>query len=112
MSTRRGGPLRTGPQPDPWFEMSNDLLCEASLDGYFTQLNNAWERCLGFPRDRLMARPFVEFIHPDDVERTVELCGRLPDGAGEVVNFENRYRTSSGDWRWLLWSARWDKERI
>lgn len=97
---------------DQWFEMSNDLLCTASLDGYFTQLNPAWEQCLGFTRDELMARPYVDFIHPNDVEATFAAAGHLGEGPSQIVNFENRYRAEDGHWRWLLWSARSDGEWI
>ncbi|MHB1716752.1 MAG: PAS domain-containing protein [Acidimicrobiales bacterium] len=53
-----------------WFEMSNDLLVEASLDGYFTRLSEQWEHTFGWSRPELMARPFRELIHPDDRDAT------------------------------------------
>ena len=48
--------------------MSLDMLGTASLDGYFTHLNPAWERTLGWTAEQLMAEPFIAFVHPDDVE--------------------------------------------
>jgi PAS domain-containing protein len=57
------------------FEGSRDLVCTASLDGYFLSLNAGWERLLGWTRGELMARPFVEFVHPDDVESSPSLRG-------------------------------------
>lgn len=95
-----------------WFEMSNDMLCEASLDGYFTRLNDAWERCLGFTRAELMARPHTELIHPEDVEATLAAAGGLAAGDSELFDFTNRYATKDGGWRWLLWSARSDGEKV
>jgi diguanylate cyclase (GGDEF)-like protein/PAS domain S-box-containing protein len=99
-------------KPDAWFDMSNDLVCEASLDGFFTRLNGSWEQCLGFSTEELMARPYLELIHPDDVEPTIAAAGSLAAGPSDVVNFENRYRTKDGEWRWLLWSAHSDGEKI
>jgi diguanylate cyclase (GGDEF)-like protein/PAS domain S-box-containing protein len=92
--------------------MSNDLACEANLDGYFTRLNRSWEICLGFSPQELKARPYLEFIHPQDREPTLAAAGSLAEGPTDVVNFENRYATKDGGWRWLLWSARSDGERI
>ena len=40
-------------------------------DGYFTQLNPAWEGWLGWTREELMAEPFISFVHPDDVKATL-----------------------------------------
>jgi diguanylate cyclase (GGDEF)-like protein/PAS domain S-box-containing protein len=94
-----------------WFEMSNDMLVEASLDGYFTRLSQRWEHCLGWTREELMSRPFREFIHPDDLESTMVRAVALDERPGEVINFENRYRAKDGSWRWLLWSARSDEQR-
>jgi diguanylate cyclase (GGDEF)-like protein/PAS domain S-box-containing protein len=94
-----------------WFEMSNDMLAEASLDGYFTRLSSRWELCLGWTREELMSRPFREFIHPDDLHSTMVIALALDAQPDEVVNFENRYRAKDGSWRWLLWSARSDEHR-
>jgi diguanylate cyclase (GGDEF)-like protein/PAS domain S-box-containing protein len=97
---------------DIWFDMSNALVCEASLDGYLTRLNKAWEEFLGFSAAELMSRPYVEFVHPDDVGPTIDLVGSLAAGPSDVVNFEFRCATKDGGWRWLLWSARSDGEKV
>jgi diguanylate cyclase (GGDEF)-like protein/PAS domain S-box-containing protein len=94
-----------------WFEMSNEMLVEASLDGYFLRLSDRWEQTLGWTREELMSRPFREFIHPDDREKTQPLADALDRQPGEVVDFENRYRAKDGSYRWLLWRARSDDQR-
>ncbi|MDQ6816230.1 MAG: sensor domain-containing diguanylate cyclase [Actinomycetota bacterium] len=103
---------RLNAEADRWFEMSNDMLATASLDGYFTRLNASWERSLGYSTTELMSRPYIELIHPNDLQPTIEAAGSLAAGPSEVVNFENRYRTKDGRWRWLLWSARSDGQQI
>jgi len=103
---------RATAQSERWFEMSNDMLATASLDGYFTRLNPAWERGLGHGAQELMSRPYVELVHPEDLQTTLEAAGSLAEGPSEIVGFENRYQTRDGQWRWLLWSARSDGKRV
>ena len=53
-----------------------------------------------------MAEPFISFIHPDDVETTLQKAGRLAaPGGTAVVGFENRYRTRDGGYRVLEWAG-------
>src|ERR1700756_3338935 len=52
-------------------EMSLDLICTASFDGHFVDVNPAWKDVFGYESDELTTQPFVDFIHPDDLERTV-----------------------------------------
>lgn len=94
-----------------WFERSNELLAEASLDGWFVRLSSGWEDALGWTREELMSRPFLHFVHPEDRAATIALRDRLDMAPGEVVDFENRYVTKDGGHRWLLWRARSDRER-
>ena len=88
-----------------FFELSLDLLCIANLDGYFTRVNQAFERTLGFTNAELMSRPFIEFVHPDDRARTLEAFHTHKLGQ-DVSEFETRYLCSDGRVRWLQWSAR------
>ena len=82
------------------------MLGTASMDGYFTELNPAWERWLGWTCEELMAEPFISFVHPDDVEATLaRTAGLAEPDSGSVVAFENRYRTRDGDYRDLQWTT-------
>jgi PAS domain S-box-containing protein len=92
---------------DKFFDMSLDMLCIAGTDGYFKRVNPAWEKTLGYTRDELLARPYVEFIHPDDREKTAARAGDLARGE-DIVSFENRYVCKYGTYRWFFWKATFD----
>jgi PAS domain S-box-containing protein len=89
---------------EPFFEVSIDMLCCLGFNGHFTKLNPAWERTLGFSRQELMSRPFIEFVHPDDRARTLAQNAAVR-GGGQALGFENRYRCKDGSYRWLHWNA-------
>jgi len=94
---------------DRFFEVSIDMLCVLGFNGYFRRVNPAWERILGFTRVELTSRPFIEFVHPDDRERTLAQNGSVR-GGGQALSFENRYRCKDGSYRWLHWNATPDLE--
>jgi PAS domain S-box-containing protein len=92
------------PSTDPFFELSLDMLCIAGTDGFFKRINPAFERVLGYGHDELVSRPFVEFVHPDDVGSTIREIESL-DAGRPTVMFENRYLDKSGEERWIQWNA-------
>lgn len=89
---------------DRFFEISIDLLCFLDFNGHFKRLNPAWERTLGFTRAELMSRPFIEFVHPDDRERTLKQNAEVRAG-GQALSFENRYLCKDGSYKWFRWNA-------
>jgi PAS domain S-box-containing protein len=89
---------------DRFFATSIDMLCFLDFSGYFKRLNPAWERTLGFTREELMSRPFIEFVHPDDRERTLKQNAAVRAG-GQALSFENRYLCKDGSFRWFRWNA-------
>ena len=90
---------------DAVFQTLPDLLCIAGFDGRFQVLNPAWERVLGWTVEELCARPYVEFIHPDDRQPTLAEHDRQTQRGKPVVSFENRYRCRDGGYRWLQWNS-------
>ena len=88
------------------------MCCVANFDGYFTRVNAAWTESLGYTADELMEKPYFEFVHPDDLERTEVEAAGLADPEHSTVHFENRYRAKDGSWHWLLWSSRSDGKAI
>ena len=89
---------------DRFFANSIDMLCFLDFNGHFKRLNPAWEQTLGFTREELMSRPFIEFVHPDDRERTLKQNADVRAG-GKALAFENRYLCKDGSYRWFRWNA-------
>jgi PAS domain S-box-containing protein len=97
---------------DRFFAASIDMLCFLDFNGYFKNINPAWERTLGYTRKELMSRPFIEFVHPDDRERTLKQNAQVR-GGGQALAFENRYLCKDGSFRWFRWNAAPDSfERV
>ncbi|NQY80362.1 MAG: PAS domain S-box protein [Candidatus Caenarcaniphilales bacterium] len=92
------------------FNLSTDLMCTASTEGYFLELNTAWEQALGYTRDELKAKPFVNFIHEDDRIRTLDETKKLFKDNYRSINFINRYIKKDGSIIYLSWRASLLKE--
>jgi PAS domain S-box-containing protein len=86
------------------FIRSIDLVCAANINGYFVKVNPAFSIVLGWSNKELTEKPFIEFIHPDDRIDTIEQMSKLSKGL-RVINFKNRYRTKSGDYKVLSWTV-------
>lgn len=56
---------------DRLFDLSLDMLGTGTAEGYFSRLNPAWERTLGWTTQELMSEPYIAFVHPDDVGATL-----------------------------------------
>ena len=103
-ATEREARRRARELEDRFFDVSIDMLCFLDFSGYFKRLNPAWERTLGFTREELCSKPFIEFVHPDDRERTLAQNGKVKVG-GHALAFENRYLCKDGSYKWFLWNA-------
>jgi diguanylate cyclase (GGDEF)-like protein/PAS domain S-box-containing protein len=93
---------------DRFFDEALDLFCVARPDGYFVHLNPRWQ-LLGYEQSELLQRPFLEFVHPQDRESTLQVFQKLLLGK-DLAQFANRYRRGDGEYLWLSWTARRDSQ--
>jgi PAS domain S-box-containing protein len=89
---------------DRFFTVSLDMLCIVDTDGWFHELNPAWEKILGYRKDELMTHQFLDFVHPDDLQITKEAIAKLKNHE-EILHFTNRYRCRDGSYRQMEWQA-------
>jgi PAS domain S-box-containing protein len=89
---------------EDYFSKSLYLSCIADTDGYFRRLNPEWEKTLGYTLADLEGSRFLDFVHPDDLPRTLAVMGDLANKKN-VVDFTNRFRHKDGSYRWIEWRS-------
>ncbi|SMB87902.1 PAS domain S-box-containing protein/diguanylate cyclase (GGDEF) domain-containing protein [Desulfonispora thiosulfatigenes DSM 11270] len=96
---------------DRFFSINLDLLCISDLAGNFIRLNKEWEWVLGYPLEEIENKNILDFIHPEDIEPTMNALEKLGNNK-QVFNFINRYRRQDGTYRYIEWRSQPDGELI
>jgi PAS domain S-box-containing protein len=89
---------------DRLFNLSPDLIAVADFEGHFRRVNPAVEHVLGYTKQELLARPYLDFVHPEDRERAASEGLALEQG-DSTLSFENRYVRKDGSSRVLEWTS-------
>ncbi len=91
--------------------LSHDLLAVARPDGLLEAVNPLWTELLGWTEKDLVGRSFVEFTHPDDLQRTLEVFAGILQ-APLAKPYEYRFRHRDGSYRRVAWTATFDGGRV
>jgi PAS domain S-box-containing protein len=89
---------------DRLFNLSIDMMAVAGFDGYFKQVNPSWTRILGWTAEEMTSKPYLEFVHPDDIKITIEAGEQLKQSRS-LFAFKNRYKKKDGTYLWLSWNS-------
>ena len=94
---------------EQFFNLSLDYLCVGNTSGLFETLSPAFSRELGYSDRELKSKPFFDFIHDDDIDKTKNEIGKLSQGITSI-NFETRFKCKDGGYKLLNWNASPDAE--
>ncbi|MCF8298323.1 MAG: PAS domain S-box protein [Saprospiraceae bacterium] len=88
------------------FNMSESMICVADINtATFKFINPAFKKVLGYDDEELLSKPFLDFIHPDDIKSTIDVIEKnLKAGIPEIY-FENRYKRKDGSYCYLAWNS-------
>ena len=90
-----------------------DLLLDAVFlvreDGVIAFVNPASTALLGYQPQEMIGRSLRDFIHPQDISRTVAEMGHVMGGRASC-GFENRYLRKDGSVVHFMWNAYWSPE--
>jgi PAS domain S-box-containing protein len=89
---------------DRIFNLSPNLVAVANFDGHFTRVNPAAEQVLGYTQEELLARPYLDFVHPHDRESTAAEAAAIGQRK-TTLSFHNRFLRKDGSLRILEWPA-------
>ena len=86
------------------FEESLDFLCICGSDGHFIKVNPVFITTLGYTEQELLSKPFIDFVHPEDLAKTKNEFENIAKGT-ICINFENRYIKKNGEVMYLQWKS-------
>ncbi|TMB66032.1 MAG: PAS domain S-box protein [Chloroflexi bacterium] len=89
---------------DRAFTLSQDMLAIIGFDGEFRRANPTFCGTLHFTESELMAIPYIELVHPEDLNAFGSELHRLASGS-PVKGFEMRMRGRDGSYRWTQWNG-------
>ena len=72
-------------------------------------VTGACERIFGYTPSEMVGKRMLDFVHPEDRERTVQSIDRVMNGYLQRY-FENRYIRKDGHVVYISWSASWSEE--
>jgi PAS domain S-box-containing protein len=88
---------------DRIWNVSEDLLGVSNVEGYFTSINPAWTKLLGWTEDEIKSMHVSELRHPEDALHSMAVRAQMAQGT-TTVRMENRFRHKDGSWRWMHWT--------
>ena len=86
------------------FNNSEELIATVNYEGNITKVNPAWKDKLGWTDEELMSRPWIDFIHPDDVERSLKRNELLIEGEASL-SFVHRFKKKGDGYCYLSWNV-------
>ena len=84
-----------------WFYHNSGLNGSVNQKGFFVNVCDEWVRAFGWSKEELCGRPFIEFVHPDDVAETMRVYNTEEKNKEP---FENRYLCKDDSYKRILWS--------
>ncbi|HJV74399.1 MAG TPA: PAS domain S-box protein [Noviherbaspirillum sp.] len=83
------------------FENTNVGLVQIGPDGRFVDVNSAFCELLGYTREELKLKTYLDITHPDDREHDQKLRQRLLAGELSSLRWEKRYIRKDGSVVWV-----------
>ena len=87
-------------------ENINEVIFQTDNDGLWLFLNKSWEEITGFSVDESLGQSFLNYVHPDDRQRNLELFAPVINREKDYCRHEIRYLTKEGGFSWIEVYAR------
>jgi PAS domain S-box-containing protein len=94
---------------DRLWSLSQELMLAAGLNGIIRATNPSWASVLGWSEAELRGTNFLDLVHAEDRQKSVDQAAQLASGIA-TVRLDNRYRHKDGSYRWISWTAVADAE--
>lgn len=87
-------------------ESIKEIIFQTDAEGFWTFLNPAWTEVMGFTVKDSLGELFLDYVHPDDRQRNIELFETLIQRKQDSYRHVTRYLRQDGGFCWIEVYAR------
>jgi PAS domain S-box-containing protein len=87
-------------------ENVKEIIFKTDANGLWVFLNKSWEELTGFSVEESLGQLFLNYVHPDDRQRNIDLFEPLISRKKDYCRHQVRYLTKDGGFRWVEVFAR------
>lgn len=91
-------------QMQGFLDVNIDMLCVGDLKGNLLKVNKKFEEVLGYNTDDVFNQKHTSYVHPDDLEMTLEALARIENQLS-IGSFVNRFRSKDGEYKYIEWNS-------
>ena len=100
------------PDPAELLDLVQDALFVVNADGKFLHVSAGCQYLLGFRPGEMLGTNMIEYVHPDDRERTLTRVWQIMAGVS-ATRFRNRWIHKHGHPVEIEWACTWsEKHRV
>jgi len=97
--------IKAEEQLNNFFNHSLDLMAITQFNGVPIKISPAFTEVLGYSQEEFLSRPLFDWIHPDDIQKTLDEVKRQKEKGEKVMSFVNRYQAKDGSYKYLSWKS-------
>ncbi|MFW5688983.1 MAG: PAS domain S-box protein [Spirochaetota bacterium] len=84
--------------------LTGEIIVQYTTRGEWTFINDRACEFWGATRDELVSQSYLDYVHPDDREKTAAAAASMIETGNPALGLRNRQRTPSG-WRIVEWNS-------
>jgi len=85
------------------FNLVANPICITDINAIFLKVNPALSNLLGYDVSEIEGHSMFEFIHPEDLQSTIDFINEKIIEKPDMMRFVNRYVKKAGGYLWFSW---------
>ena len=96
--------MKSDSELSTFFKITPSILAIATL-GQYKRVSDNFVEALGYTKDEIIDHSFFDFVHPEDIQKTLDIVKQSQEDVNAFDDFINRCRAKDGRYVTIKWKA-------
>ena len=88
-----------------YFKHTKEIIISLDSEGNFIDATQSFAEAIGWSLEEIKSKNYATFLHPDDLQKSIDAFGLWINTGSKARYFENRYIHKNGSHIWFQWDG-------